>query len=134
MKKTLSLMLFGILMLIALDSFSQTLYFCTEVSKDGYPKNPNTEWTCSDPDGCYIYMLVRTPYDIGTYTVYFDIYTVDYYGNENFYKTEKASFDYKLGQWVWKKANFYATGTYKVYVYDGNNNLITSRSFTWTQY
>lgn len=114
----------GLMLSVSHQAISQTLYFCEDVDDDGYPENESSSFTISD-DGGYLYFLVRLGYKVRSDYVNYDIYKVDSYGEEKFYKTIKQDTEY---DWVWfyKKMTFYDSGTFNVYVYDEDDNLLVS--------
>ena len=100
---------------------AQTIYFCEGVDKDGYPITESSSFTIPS-DGGYLYVLVRLPYEIDCYSVAFDIYRDGEYDNTIYVDTETN------WVWFWKKINFYKIGTYKFYVYDCYDVLLTTGS------
>lgn len=117
--------LFSLLLLIAAFSVSaQTVYFCEGVDDDGYPEGEASTFTIPS-DGGYLYVLTRLPYECGTDEIVLDIYTVDYDGYETFSTTLYMDVESNWA-WFWKKVTFYDSGTYKVYVYDGDDNFLAS--------
>ena len=107
-------------------SLAQSLYFCEGVDDDGYPKNDATSFTIGSSGG-YLYMLVRTNYDVNTEHVYFDIYKVDRNGRETYYDTLEMDTESNWN-WFWKKITFYNSGNYNVYVADEDDYPICSGS------
>lgn len=105
-------------------TYSQTLYFCEGVDKDGYAIESASLFTISKSGG-YLYFLCRIPWEISSRTVSYTIYKVDDYGYETFVETLYQDTE-RNWTWFWKKYTFYNSGTYNVYVYDGSNNLLTS--------
>lgn len=100
---------------------AQTIYFCEGVDDDGYPITESSSFTIPS-DGGYLYVLVRLPYEIDCYSVTFDIYRDGEYDNTIYVDTETN------WVWFWKKINFYKSGTYKFYVYDCYDVLLTTGS------
>lgn len=123
--KILTTVLFlGLMLSVSHSAISQTLYFCESVDDDGNPENESSTFTISD-DGGYLYFLVNLGYKVRSEYVNYDIFRVDSYGDEKFYKTLKQDTEY---DWVWfyKKVTFYDSGTFNVYVYDEDDNLLVS--------
>ncbi len=100
-------------------SFAQTLYFCEDVDKDGYPVNESSVFNIPD-DGGYLYVLVRLPYEVDCRSVSMEIYRNGSYDNTIYVDTEKN------WTWFWKKITFYKSGSYSVYVDDCNDDELTS--------
>ncbi|MBS1516228.1 MAG: hypothetical protein JSS63_14425 [Bacteroidetes bacterium] len=105
---------------------AQSLYFCEDVSKDGYPIGESTVFTIPSGGG-YLKMLVRLPYTLDVYSVRYEVYKVDSYGNETYDNTIYQDTE-KSWVWFWKQITFYKSGNYNVYVYDSNNYLLASSS------
>ncbi len=105
---------------------AQSLYFCESVSSDGYPQGESTVFTIPSAGG-YLSVLVRLPYTVDVYSVRYEIYKSDGYGNESYVNTIYQDTE-KNWEWFWKQVTFYETGVYNVYVYDTNNYLLTSGS------
>ncbi|NWG28326.1 MAG: hypothetical protein HXY48_07300 [Ignavibacteriaceae bacterium] len=90
---------------------AQTMYFCEGVDEDGYPINEATSFTIP-PDGGYLYVLIRLPYEVDCKSVRFVIYRNGDYDNTIYVDTEYN------WSWFWKKITFYKRGTYDIYAYD----------------
>jgi hypothetical protein len=103
---------------------SQTLYFCEDVDDDGYAINSSSTFTIPSGGG-WLKFLLRMGYEVGTYKVYYDIYRIESGGKETFETTIDQDVEPEW-VWFWKKVTFYDPGNYKVYVYDGNDNFLTS--------
>jgi hypothetical protein len=103
---------------------SQTLKFCEDVDDRGNPINPSTIFYMGK-DGGNIKFLTELPYSIGTNKVSYEMFQVVSNEEENYFKTIHQ--DVQPGwKWFWKKYTFYKEGRFNVYVYDGDNNLLTS--------
>ena len=98
---------------------AQSIYFCEGVDDDGYPINDAELFSIPD-DGGYLYVLVRLPFEIACDEVVFEIYRNGDYDNTVYLDTEDD------WSWFWKKITFYKSGTYKFYVYDCYDELLTS--------
>lgn len=119
-----SFSLFLLVVAFSVSASAQTVYFCEGVDDDGYPISEAS--TFSIPrDGGFLYVLTRLPYECRTNEIVFDIYTVDYDGYETFSTTLYMDVESSWA-WFWKKVTFYDSGTYKIYVYDGDDNFIAS--------
>jgi len=105
---------------------AQSLYFCESVDGDGYPVGESTVFTIPSAGG-YLNVLVRLPYALDVYSVRYEIYKIDSYGNETYDNTIYQDTE-KNWVWFWKQITFYKAGRYSVYVYDSNNYLLTSGS------
>ncbi len=103
---------------------AQSLYFCESVDKDGYAINESNTFVIGN-NGGYFDFLVRMPYDLRSYYINYDIYEVESDGTEKFSETIRQD-SQPDWQFFWKEITFYDSGTYKVYVYDDNDYLITS--------
>jgi len=95
---------------------SQTFDFCTDVVR-GKPVGSGTEWSCSSRyDNCFIYGLLKLPYETNDEYVVYDLYRVtngkeEYYNSFTYY-TEGVDWS-----WVYIKMIFDRSGTYNVYIY-----------------
>jgi len=118
--KKISLISFLLLILVT-SVDAQTLYFCEGVDDDGYPITEASSFTIPD-DGGYLYALVRLPYELDCSSVSFEIYRNGDYDNTIYLDTEHN------WVWFWKQITFYKRGTYKFYVYDCYDELLTSGS------
>lgn len=105
-------------------AYSQSLSFCEDVSKDGYPVKESSVFNISDKGG-YLRFLVNLPYRIGTSSVSYDIFRIDSEGNESFDNTIYQDVE-PSWTWFWKEVTFYSSGSFNVYVYDGDRNYLTS--------
>ncbi len=114
----------GLLLSVSHQAISQTLYFCESVDDDGSPENESSSFTISD-DGGYLYFLVQLGFKVRSSYVNYDIYRVDSYGDEKFYKTIKQDTEYNWA-WFYKKVTFYDSGTFNVYVYDEDDKFLVS--------
>lgn len=128
-KKTLLLFASVVLLFLAMHSlsFAQELYFCEGVSDDGKPIGSYSTFNIPSGGG-YFYFLVNLPYEIGCYSVAYDIYKIDDYGNAT-YNTTIYQDDLQKN-WVWfrKKVTFYQSGYYRVDVVDCYEYLL-ARSY-----
>jgi len=100
-------------------SYSQDIYFCEDVDKDGYPINDAASFTIPE-DGGYLYVLVRLPYEVDCRSISLEIYRNGDYDNTVSVDTEKS------WTWFWKQITFYKRGTYKFYVIDCYDDELTS--------
>ena len=112
-----SAILFFVLSLSTVNA--QDIYFCEGVDDDGYPISESSSFTIPD-DGGYLYVLVRLPYEVDCRSVTFEIYRNGDYDNTVYLDTEKD------WVWFWKQITFYKRGTYKFYIYDCYDELLTS--------
>ncbi len=103
---------------------AQTLYFCEEVDEDGYPENEATTFTIGE-NGGWLKFLVRMDEEVDCNEIKYVIYKVNRSGKEKYDTTIKQDVESNWA-WFWKKVTFYDDGTYNVYVYDENDNFITS--------
>ena len=128
MIKKLFLAMFLMIALFAFANITkaQTLYFCEDVDKQGYPITESNVFNISS-SGSYLYFLVRLPYTISCYSVRYELYNVDYDATETYYTTIYQDTE---TDWVWfyKKVDFYDPGFYNVYVYDCNDYVLTSNT------
>jgi hypothetical protein len=106
------------------NTIAQTLYFCEGVDSDGYPENESSKFTIPSGGG-YLYFLVRMPDGVDTYNIKYLIYRVKSNGDEKYETTIEQDVE---PQWTyfWKKITFYEKGKYNIYVYDDDDNFITS--------
>jgi hypothetical protein len=121
---TIKTFAFACLLFLATSSKAQSLYFCESVDKDGYAINESNTFIIGS-NGGYFDFLVRMPYDLRSYYVNYDIYEVEYDGTEKFNNTIRQD-SQPDWQFFWKEVTFYDPGTYKIYVYDDDDYLITS--------
>ena len=105
-------------------SFSQSLQFCEDVSKDGVPISASSVFNISTKGG-YLKCLTTLPYRIGTQTVSYDVYKVDSDGIESYDNTIYQDVD-PSWTWFWKDITFYDAGIYNINVYDGEKNFLAS--------
>ncbi|HVO76139.1 MAG TPA: hypothetical protein VMT35_19095, partial [Ignavibacteriaceae bacterium] len=106
-------------------SYSQVLYFCESVDKDGDPVNHAERFTINS-NGGYLDLLVQMDNEVGVNSVYYKIYEV---------KNGKEVYDNTIWQdvepdwtWFWKQITFYNDGTYNIYVYDEDGNFLASNT------
>lgn len=122
LKKLLFVAVFAAgLLAVTESSYSQTMYFCADVDRDGYPITESDAFTIRN-EGDYVNCLVRLPYEISCYSVRLEIYRNGAYDNTVYVDTEK--------NWVWfyKQIKFYKTGRYTFYCYDCFDYMLTSGS------
>lgn len=103
---------------------AQTLYFCEDVDDDGYPENSSTSFTIPSSGG-WLKFLVRMDEEIDCKQVKYVIYRTTRTGKEKYDTTIYQDVE-EDWVWFWKKITFYDEGKYNVYVYDDNDNFITS--------
>jgi hypothetical protein len=131
MKKTLLVVLFAFLALFLMGkaASAQTLYFCEGVSDNGKPITPSSTFNIPSGGG-YFYFLVKLPYEIGCYSVNYEIYKENSRG-QMVYNTTILQDDMQSSwTWFWKKVTFYETGYYRVDVVDCYSNVLTSSYVT----
>ncbi|HAP01962.1 MAG TPA: hypothetical protein DCQ93_08575 [Bacteroidetes bacterium] len=121
--QTFSLFIF---LSIAVGTSAQTIYFCESVDQSGAPVNQSNAFIIGN-NGGYFDFLVKLPYEARSYYVNYDIYKLSSDGSEQFDNTIRQEIEPDYN-WFWKEVTFYDEGTYKVYVYDDNDYLITSSS------
>ncbi|GDX51241.1 hypothetical protein LBMAG27_02880 [Bacteroidota bacterium] len=126
MKKNLTLQsfVFAAFLFFANASQAQSLYFCEAVDKEGYAINESNTFVIGN-NGGYFDLLVRLPYELKSYYVNYDIYEVKTDGSEIFSSTIRQDSQPEW-EFFWKEMTFYDEGTYKIYVYDDNDYLLTS--------
>jgi len=122
----LSVFTFLIIFNLCNTSYSQSLQFCEDVSKDGVPLNTSTVFNISS-DGGYLKCLTTLPYRVGTTIVSYEIYKVDADGYETYDNTIEQEVD-PSWTWFWKKITFYKAGNYSFDVYDCFDYRLTSGS------
>jgi hypothetical protein len=104
-------------------SNSQTMYFCEDVDRNGYPITESSVFTIRN-EGDYFYVLVRLPYDVSCYSIRYEIYRNGAYDNTIYQDTERN------WQWFYKQISFYKSGTYTVYCMDCNDYTLASGTVT----
>jgi hypothetical protein len=125
LKKLLTISFTALILLILSGNLkAQTLYFCEDVDKDGYPITESSVFNIGSGGG-YFYFLVRLPYTINCRSVRYEIYKVDRNGYENY---DNTIYQDTERDWVWfyKQVTFYDNGKYNVYVYDCYDYMLTS--------
>lgn len=100
---------------------AQSIYFCEDVSNDGYPVSESSSFTIRN-EGDWVKVLVRLPYEVACNSIRFEVYRNGAYDNTIYMDTEKN------WQWFWKKIEFYKTGNFTFYVYDCFDYMLTSGS------
>ena len=117
-------------LLFALNSFAsaQTLTFCENVDSRGNPSGYSSTFNIGSGGG-YLYFLVNLPFQLNSRQVKYDIFKVTRGGSENFdntiYQDTERTWDF-----FYKQVTFYDVGTYNIYVYDNENNFLTSGTIT----
>ena len=86
---TASLFVFAFLVFSNSEGYSQTMYFCEGVDDDGYAISSASVFNISR-DGGYLYILVRSSYEVGCNTVKYVIYRNGDYDNTIYLDTEKS--------------------------------------------
>ncbi len=122
MKKILSLTILALAFIaLSQSANAQSIYFCEDVTGDGYPITESSVFNIGR-DGGYLNVLVRLPYEVACRSVRFEIYRNGEYDNTIYMDTEKS--------WVWfyKQITFYKSGNFSVYVYDCFDYMLTSGS------
>ncbi len=107
-------------------SQAQTLSFCEAVDKDGNAINESKSFIIGK-NGGYFNILVRLPYELKSYYVNYDIYDINTDGSEHFISTihQEAQPEWEFFS---REMTFFNEGTFKIYVYDDNDYLLTSSS------
>ena len=105
-------------------SFSQSLQFCEDVSKEGVPISASSVFNISTKGG-FLKCLTTLPYRISTQTVSYEIYKVDSDGIEIYDTSIYQDVD-PSWTWFWKEITFYDAGVYNISVYDGEKNFLAS--------
>jgi len=109
-------------------TFSQKIYFCQEIDYNGRPVGAYNVFYSSSTSG-YLYVLVRSSEEMSTSKVKFKFYSVDEYGYETYLNTLYENYDDDY-TWFGKQFSFHSTGNYKVYVYDDDDELLTTGTVT----
>ncbi len=111
--------------LVFLVSTAQTnLKFCVEAGKDGSCKSKSSDFTISSAGGTITFLL-KNEKGLGTSKVAYKIFRLGEDGSENYNNTIEQEV-HENWNYAWEEAVFYDPGTYKVMVYDKNDqgNLI----------
>lgn len=128
MKKSLRLTLIGFLLSLltisANYSYSQSLQFCEDVSKDGEAIKSSSVFNISTKGG-YLKCLLTLPYRVATKSVSYEVYKIDSEGNESYDNTIYQTVD-PGWTWFYKDINFSVEGRFNVYVYDADKNFLAS--------
>ena len=105
---------------------AQTLFFCEDVDKDGYPENESTTFTIGSTGG-WLKVLVKLDDEVDCDEVKYVIYKVSRSGKEKYDNTITQDVEDNW-VWFWKQITFYDDGKFNVYVYDKYENFLTSGS------
>lgn len=113
-----------IVLFTSVNSNSQTVEFCENVTQDGKAVSSSTLFNI-EPQGGSLKVLTTLPHKLGTSQVVYDIYLVDANGDESYDNTiyQDTEADWT---WFWKEVIFYKAGRYNVYVYTADREFITS--------
>lgn len=123
-KSIFSIFTFLLILILSNTTYSQTLEFCEDVSKEGVPLNTSTVFNISK-DGGYLKCLTTLPYRVGTTEVSYEIYKVDSDGYETYDNTIIQEVD-PSWTWFFKEITFYKAGRFNINVYDGDKNFLAS--------
>ena len=99
-----------------------TLKFCVETDENGKCKKQATEFTISK-DGGTITFELKSHVPLGTDKVHYKIFKLSDNGKAVFNNTLEQDVQQKWN-YAWEEAVFYDPGTYKVMVYDKDENLL----------
>lgn len=102
---------------------AQRIYFCEDVDADGEPVNDATTFNISSSGG-WLNILVHNNKPFNTSKAIIDIYRNGSYDNTINVSIE-PQWDY-----FYQQVTFYKSGSYDIYVYDGNQKRISSKSLT----
>jgi hypothetical protein len=123
-KKLFLSLVFSVCIVLSKLSFSQSLQFCEDVSKDGVPISASSVFNISAKGG-YLKCLTSLPYRIGTSSVSYEVYRIDQDGAEIYDNTIYQDVD-PSWTWFFKEIIFYDEGRYNVNVYDSEKNYLAS--------
>lgn len=118
-------------LLITTQLYSQTLYFCEDVSTDGNPVSSANTFVISQKGGS-LYFFVEVGYEIGMDEVYYEIYKVDSKGKEIYDQTIYKEVNPKDKKF-YHQIMFHSPGRFNIYVYRGDGIYLTSNSLRITQ-
>src|SRR4030095_14965493 len=119
-KKLFSAFLLALVFFVLTEkSNAQSIYFCEDVSKDGYAVGESSVFNISR-DGGYLYVLVRLPYEVACRSIRFEVYKGGNYENTIYLDTEKN------WTFMYQKITFYSSGSYMIYAYDCFDYMLTS--------
>jgi hypothetical protein len=124
MTKFLLLLLFSLsgLMLKA-----QTMTFCTKINKEDQCAEKPKHFYIEYGKGAHIYALVNLLEEVNTVKVYYKIYYLDKY-NEEVYMTTLSQDVLPKWKTFWKQFVFTQEMSYKIYLYDDKDKLLTSNA------
>lgn len=106
---------------------AQSLTICKSVDKEGHGVNASQEFTVAKNGGNVTFLVQFTATNKPA-SVSFDIYKLDK-GKEIFSSTIKQNTE-PSKNWLSKEITLYEAGSYRVYLYDDKDNLITKSNFT----
>ncbi len=129
MKTALKIALQGFLFSFLLNSFSasaQRLYFCKAVTPEGDPMGLSQFFPISE-ESISISALVKLYKHAEVEEVEFRIYRL--LADKGEVIISSVPFKVEANwMWFWKELKFFETGSYKVYLYAGGENLICSET------
>lgn len=117
-----------ILLLASSAAFSQTsLSFCAGVDKDYCYFNNTLFISEKDSAKALLFMMVKNQAGFNTQALFFDIYSIDKNGKEQFVTklTLNAGIDWT---WAWQPYKFSSPGKYRVVVFNSSNQKIAAKS------
>lgn len=131
MKRILFFLVFSVILIFEYEKslHAQVLYFCEKVDQNGNPVNSSDKFYI-DEEGGNLDFLVKLPYEINCIYVNYKLYDVDANGNETYNTTIKQDQVGLNWNWFWKEVTFYEAGTYNIYLYDCNDQIVTSAKLT----
>ncbi len=122
MYKILTLLLF---IFSGLTLRAQTISFCTGINKEGQCAEKPKHFYIEYKKGARIYAVVNLLEPVNTVKVYFKIYYLDKY-NEEVYMTTISQDVIPAWKSFWKQFIFNHEMSYKIYVYNDSDKLLTS--------
>lgn len=111
--RTLSVLL--VALISSVGASSQTLTVCKDQPSYEECEHPRANFYI--PYGGSIYALVTGATDFASNTVYYEVFTLDEYGNETYNVTIQQTVEPEW-TWYWKEILLYSSGSYVIYFYD----------------
>jgi len=111
---------------------AQSLTFCKSVDKTGKSLGSSQEFTISKDGGKVTFLFQFSPSTTPMVSeISYDMYVLDK-GKEVFNSTMQQAVNANQ-KWLSKEVTFYQAGTYRVYVYDEKDQLLTKGTVTIRQ-
>ncbi|UEG49544.1 hypothetical protein LK994_12960 [Ferruginibacter lapsinanis] len=104
---------------------AQVLKFCNAVNSDGTLKGESTSFIIEKGDEICFYVTTNSSASFNTSKLKYKIYTIDLLDGEVYDNTIEQDIKEDWG-WAWRGIIFNRADSYKVYVYNGRDELLAS--------